>query len=203
MKQKMKESIAEMVNEYRGEAMTGRLVSVRSKIKNLMDSYDQQVCVIRENKEQFSTKGIDEQKALLANETQNSLLEILESIGGPALSGSEFIEKITSGILDGCQAAELTTEQTVNLVKGFGNALGGKALIQDHTTMAWDIVEDGLKLIMSSSLDGLKGKQLKCLSKFAETLRKRVNESVAGVRVGDNIEHLFNMYQTEQKLTKF
>ena len=67
-----------------------------------------------------------------------------------------------------------------------------------HNT-AWGKIDGGLKDLMVKndelSLDELKAKskRLKCLSDFAEVLRKRVNERVKGVGVGP-IEPLFKQF---------
>ena len=64
---------------------------------------------------------------------------------------------------------------------------------------AWQEIDSGLTNLMDGndelSDDELraKSKRLKCLSDFAETLRKRVNERVKGVSVGP-IEPLFTEF---------
>ena len=64
---------------------------------------------------------------------------------------------------------------------------------------AWKQIDKGLEALMEGN-DQLspeelraKSKRLKCLSDFAETLRKRVNERVRGVSVG-SIEPLFQQF---------
>ena len=64
---------------------------------------------------------------------------------------------------------------------------------------AWSQIDQGLRGLMegndSLSLEELKAKskRLKCLSDFAEGLRKRVNERIKGVKVGP-IELLFEAF---------
>ena len=66
-------------------------------------------------------------------------------------------------------------------------------------TKAWQTIDKGLKDLMAKN-DELpdnelkaKSKRLKCLSDFAEVLRKRVNERIRGVKVGP-IEPLFDAF---------
>ena len=197
MEQKMFDSISAMLAEHvSSKAMKERLTSVRSKILDVLAKYEQAWRVIDKNEERYSPKGITEQKELLSNKTRNALFEILESIGGISMAGREFIDKITSKILDACQAAGLNTKQTSLMVKGFSGAEGKAA---DHVSLGWSFVDDGLLSIMSKNDELLdhelktKSKRLKCLSDFAETLRLRVNERIRGMAVGP-IELLFTEF---------
>jgi len=70
--------------------------------------------------------------------------------------------------------------------------------------VAWTAIDLGLKELMAGN-DTLSDKdlkvksgRLKCLSDFAETLRKRVDERIKGVGVGP-IEPLFDQYHEARK----
>jgi len=116
----------------------------------------------------------------------------------------EFEKKLGDAIESGLRAAELTPIQ----VRIFGNAFAKTLGIEPFTMevfkmhhVAWEKIDKGLRDLMAGN-DQLtdaelkaKSKRLKCLSDFAETLRKRVNERVNGVSVGP-VEPLFTEFFT-------
>ncbi|GEM_PF-1624839 len=113
-------------------------------------------------------------------------------------------EKIVDAIVVGIEAAEMTPKQVRIFGLAFSKTLCGKPLTFKEIrkmlhNAAWEQIDEGLKDLMRGndelSMDELKAKskRLKCLSDFAETLRKRVNERVAGVKVGP-VDPLFTKF---------
>ena len=114
----------------------------------------------------------------------------------------EFEEKMADALESGLRESKMSARQVQAFRFAFARSLGQKPLTMEDLKMhngAWEQIDKGLEDLMAGndelSLEELKAKskRLKCLSDFAETLRKRVNERVRGVGVGP-IEPLFTEF---------
>lgn len=163
-------SIEKAINNFfDGAEEKKRQAENLQKINRILEQYNEKFAKILENDERYNSFGIADKKA-----------EIM----------AELISKILGLSAELVRNTGLARQITLSILKQSG----------DLKINSWDFIDQGFRLLMENNdsfLDAelmAKSKRLRHLGKFIETLVKRINERVAGVKIGD-IQPLFNQYK--------